>query len=353
VNIAANTAYKINQHHWRRTNMRTTKMRVISKTLSLAVLLLLITPALAGKLYRWVDENGKVHYSDKIPPQHADLSHDRLSNRGIRTSSMPRAKTEEELQRERELERLRAQQQELIEKQLAEDRVLLRTFRSEDDIILARDGKIEAIDVMIRVIQSNIRRYQAKLADMQRRAATLEKTARPVPGHLIDGIDNTLSSINKAYSAINRKEQEKLVISDVFARDQKRFRELKNLTPLAAETEHKQNLSSLKLASCSGPRQCDQAWKLAENFVLQHATTRMQMLSGDIIMTKAPAQDQDISITVSRIADPDADRTLLFMDLFCRETPRGKEHCNSAEVLAIRSAFKEQIEAKQSLAEQP
>ncbi len=37
----------------------------------------------AGKVYRWVDENGEVYYSEKLPPDFEDKKHDELDRRGF------------------------------------------------------------------------------------------------------------------------------------------------------------------------------------------------------------------------------------------------------------------------------
>ena len=37
--------------------------------------LAIAAPASAGKLYKWVDEKGNVHFSDKVPPEAAMLAH--------------------------------------------------------------------------------------------------------------------------------------------------------------------------------------------------------------------------------------------------------------------------------------
>lgn len=60
----------------------------------------------AAQLYRWIDEQGNVHYTGKIPPSQSQRGHTELSDNGIRVRSVPPAKTAEELERERELERL-------------------------------------------------------------------------------------------------------------------------------------------------------------------------------------------------------------------------------------------------------
>ena len=313
-------------------------------SLSLLFALFTVPAAQAGKLYRWVDADGNTHYTDKIPTDQVERSHQELSETGIRTLTVPRAKTREEEEEERKLERLRVEQQRLIDKQQAADRVLLRTFRSEDDLIMARDGKLAAIDVMIKVTQGNIRRHQAKLSYLQHRAATREREGRAVPKALVTNIDTTLRNINEAYANIERKEQEKNTIRQDFARDLTRFRKLKNLTQkpaeAVAEAEEQETSTLPNLANCSDPQACDEAWTRAEAFVDANATTPMQMISDNIIMTAAPAKDRDISITMSRVVNSESGRTVLFMDLFCKDTVIGNEHCQSDSVSAIRQAFR-------------
>lgn len=43
---------------------------------------LLAGPAAAAEVYRWVDENGEVHYSESLPPEYKDQGHDVLSGDG-------------------------------------------------------------------------------------------------------------------------------------------------------------------------------------------------------------------------------------------------------------------------------
>lgn len=44
--------------------------------------LLAAPPAQAGKVYRWVDENGEVHYSESLPPNYKDQGYDVLNQQG-------------------------------------------------------------------------------------------------------------------------------------------------------------------------------------------------------------------------------------------------------------------------------
>jgi len=310
-------------------------------TISFVLLSLLLTvpAAQAAKLYRWVDADGNVHYTDQIPPEQVERARHELSDEGVRTQKVERAKTREEIEEERRLEKLRAEQQRIIEKQQAEDRVLLRTFRSEDDLLMARDGKVTAIDLQIKVIRGNIRRYQERLAQMQRKAANLERAGRPVPKNQVENIETTLRQIKEAYSTIEQKEQDKTRIRQAFATDLKRFRELKNISDPTGGGQDQESGALPNLVSCANPTACAQAWKRAEAFVRQHATTPMQMHSDSIIMTAAPVNDNDVTVTVSRLRNRKTGTTALFMDYFCKDSPGGREHCATASVAAIRQKF--------------
>ena len=313
---------------------------VIALTVAVA---LLLPAGVAAKLYRWVDEEGRVHYSDRVPPDQVKQARTRLDARGIEVEKVDRAKTPEELAREEELKRLKEEEQRLIEEQRQKDRVLLRTFRTEDDILMTRDGKLTTIDASIQIIRSNIRRLKLKLAEMQRNAANLEREGRKISANYLKEIENTRQQLKSYYTAIIRKEQSKETIRQQYAADLERFRELKNLAPKPQEKEQGLPEHSLleTVVRCDSEAACDRAWQLAEAYVRKHATTRLQMLADSIIMTAAPLRDDDISITVSRIRNKEDPGARLFMDLQCKESPRGRDFCNTGEVDRIRTGFRE------------
>ena len=51
--------------------------------LFLSAAILAAGSAMAAKVYRWVDENGEVHYSETLPPDFEDKKHDELDDQGI------------------------------------------------------------------------------------------------------------------------------------------------------------------------------------------------------------------------------------------------------------------------------
>ncbi|MCW8883280.1 MAG: DUF4124 domain-containing protein [Sedimenticola sp.] len=312
----------------------------------LAVAALFAMQAEASKIYRWVDAEGKVHLSDKVPTEYSKNARSVLSESGREVDRVQKAKTEEEIAKEQELEKLRAEQQRLIEIQRAKDQVLLRTFRTEDDLLMARNGKLTAIDSNIHVIRGNIRRMKTRLAEMQQSAASMERQGQSLSTNLLKDIEHTRTQLKDSYTTIIQKEQEKEVIRNVAAKDLARFRSLKNLRDENADPQltAKKDRSLLDtVVICSDDPACDKAWEKVEEYVRKYATTRLQMLSDVIIMSAAPVKDEDISLTASRIRYKDRPGAELFMDLQCKPSPRGADLCQTEQIEQIRVGFKQYL----------
>jgi hypothetical protein len=319
--------------------------RISLGTTLLAVTILLAAGTADAKMYRWVDDDGKVHYSDKVPPDDAKQARSELNSRGVEVEHVEAAKTPEELARQAELERLRAEQQRLIEKQEAEDRVLLATFRSEDDIIMARDGKITAVSVMISILRNNIKNAKTRLADLQMVAAERERSGKKVLPITLEQIEEKRSQISESYASILQREQEQEEIRKKFQYDLERFRILKHLKPRAkTESEEKKEGTLLEtVIMCENESTCNTLWKRAGEYLKAHSTTQLQLVGKNIMMTKAPTKDDDISITISRLSNEDDAGLRLFMDLQCKISPRGKDLCRSEKVRKIRTDFRHKL----------
>ena len=304
-------------------------------------LLLIVGSASAAKLYRWVDEEGNVHFSDTVPPKVMQGEHSRLDQRGMTVEHQGAVKSEEERARESELERLRKEQQRLAEEQKAEDEALLRTFRTEDDIVLTRDGKLAAVDSQIQLTQNNIKQLKRQLASMQADAAKLEKQGRKLSDKHIANIDETQRQIENGYAVILRREQEKAQIAAAYDRDLARFRQLRNLReePLP-EPRSKPTVFLDTMVDCGSADQCALAWTRAKAYVKQHATTPVQVDSERILMTEPPRRNEDLSLTVSRQPPAEGTGERIFLDVQCRDTALGAEFCKSGQVAKIRTGFK-------------
>ncbi|MEJ2395757.1 MAG: DUF4124 domain-containing protein [Candidatus Thiodiazotropha sp.] len=299
--------------------------------------------AQAAKLYKWVDDEGHTHYSDKIPPSEAKRARSQLDEHGVTIDSIEAAKTAEQLRQEEEEDRLRKEQQRLAKIQRQADRVLLRTFRSEDDILMARDGQIQAVDTYIRVTEANIKRLKRTLAEMQKNAAERELSGETVSRRYLNEIETKRQALKDYYASIVEREKEKRRIRESFAKDLKRFRELKQLAQTNDPMQEANQSSAkalLNVYNCGNDKGCDTPWQRAKVYVKQHSTTPVKMLGDNILMTGEPVRNDDISITVSRIHDRKTERTLIFMDLQCKDITLGTALCERGEkVRRIKEEF--------------
>jgi hypothetical protein len=298
--------------------------------------------ALGGKLYKWTDEDGRVHYADRLPAVDAKRAHSALDENGVTIDRVDAAKTPEEIKQAQELERLRQERERLIEKQRAEDRVLLRTFRSEDDIILTRDGQLQAVDASINITRANIKRLKSSLEDLQRLAAARELAGKQISPKLKLEINDKNQALKDAYQSIIDRERDKDRIRIAFAKDQQRFRELKQLEqsndPLQEATESFVE-ALMNVYDCGDNSRCEQAWQRARAYMRQYNTTPITMDADNILMSGTPMEENDISITLSRMQDTKGGNTLIFLDLQCKDSPQGSKFCNSEKVQNIKQGF--------------
>ena len=200
----------------------------------LAVLLVVFAaPASAGKLYKWVDENGEVRYSDRLPPQQSGKKHQQLNSQGVVMSTQEKAKSPEELaaeaeaKRKKEAEEAEAARLKAIQDQ--QDRVLLLTYTSVDEIEHAREDRIAVIDSVIRLIESSVEDTQEKLDRLNKSAERdyLSKNLE-VPGGLAQKIEFLERKIENRNAQLEAKLSDKAKINDKYNADLQRFQELKS-----------------------------------------------------------------------------------------------------------------------------
>jgi hypothetical protein len=310
-----------------------------------AVLLGCATTAGAG-LYRWVDENGQVHYSDRVPPEQSKGARIEFSKRGMPIREIDPAKTAEEMAREQELERMRREQQELIAEQRESDRVLLRAFPTEDDVIMARDGKLATVDIAIGVIFNNLKRMKQKLVGMQQEVDAKLSAGEAVSPSYQAQMSTLRQQIQDAYGQIVQEEERKLGIRDEYARYLKRYQELKNLPGQTGPTQVEGDGMALQLetvVACDGEDQCAGYWRKARTYLEDHAQTPVVLSASAIVMTAPPRRSEDMSLTVSLIPREDEAGNWVFLDLQCYSTPIGERLCESEQARAIRRGFRPAI----------
>lgn len=300
----------------------------------------LFATASQARLYRWVDEAGNVHYTDTLPPTQAERGHTEMSKKGLVIDKTEPAKTAEELRQEEEAKRARLTAERAKKEQEAADQMLLRTYASMDDMIMARDGKIASVDAMIRLTRSNIRRQQDWLRKLRAEAADLERAGKPIPPLMSNNITANEKAVQDAYAIIVEREREKQEIRVSFAKDLRRFRELKNMSETGnAEQADGLGTAPGNLVTCPSAAACDALWGKAVAYLRQHATTPVQTSGPNIVVTAPPARDEDIHLALSRIQDKHGSGATLYLDAQCQPDLSGDTTCKGAAAQRILDGF--------------
>lgn len=196
---------------------------------------LLAVPATVGaqKLYRWVDENGVVHYTDHIPPEHARQDRDVLNQRGIAVGFERGEISDEERAEIARRDQEEADRVRIREEEAARDRILLDTYLSVAEIEDLRDRRIELLDSQIQVTDLYLEELKERLAALQKEASRYKPysdrpDAAPMPEHLATDIERTTASIDLYEQNLDRTRDEMERVRVAFASDIDRFRELKS-----------------------------------------------------------------------------------------------------------------------------
>jgi len=189
------------------------------------------SPASAG-IKCWTNGDGVRECGNIVPPEYSQTGHTEHSRSGVKVKVTERAKTPEELEVQRREAALKAKQERLSRekrrKQTAHDHVLLQTFTTEQDLVLARDDKLVVIDSRIGLTENRVQTLRTNLEMLEAQAARQERGGKPVSEKIKKNIAKVKRQIgkNQAYVQAGRREQEALQTQ--FAADLERFRRLKS-----------------------------------------------------------------------------------------------------------------------------
>jgi hypothetical protein len=182
------------------------------------------------RVYRWVDENGQVHYGDSIPPEYSDLPKQVLNEHAVTVDHLEGRKTEEQIAAEQKARDLAM----LKELQLRADKALLATYLSVEEIVMHRDRRIELFQAQSRVTELYLRNLDRRLTKLKREAASYRPYSEDPDAPLIS--EDLVADINETQATIARhqenllkfREEERQMVAR-FEGDINRFKSLKGL----------------------------------------------------------------------------------------------------------------------------
>jgi Domain of unknown function (DUF4124) len=217
-----------------------TTMARLTTILLLLLSSLWVAPAFsrpAERLYKWVDADGLVQYSNRLPPEAALQERKQISETGrvIKTYNAPQTPEEKaEAKRLAELEELRKDRE---RKRAIHDRSLLASYTSKADMISAQQNKITMVEALIQLTHSRIIAMNERLQKLTEEAAGYERSGKPLPFTLKQQISNLHDLIEHNTRFAADKEAEVNEISKLFARDITRYEELTSKQPATGKKQ--------------------------------------------------------------------------------------------------------------------
>ncbi len=202
------------------------------KHISITIILTLIAAqnGQAIELYKYVNEDGVTVLDSRVPNKYVRFGYTVMSSDGRVLEVVERALTDEEISARDRTAKLEAERKREQEAKEAADANLLRIYSRPEDVIRARDSKLDSINEFINSTQSNLQIKVKQKRQLEAVAADIERTGGTVPGVHIDRIQDVSDRIDLAEQEIATKRQEIEQVKQDYARDLKRVKELYGLS---------------------------------------------------------------------------------------------------------------------------
>ncbi len=140
-----------------------------------------LSMSVQAKLYKWVDENGQVHYGDKVPPKYLKTERQELNEQGALVKKYDRAMTAEEKAEKRRLEAEQRKRENEKRAQALRDRVLTDTYTTERDLIAAREARLDAVDSQIQLAEDIINDSAIRVEKTEKLIMSLRDQNKIIP----------------------------------------------------------------------------------------------------------------------------------------------------------------------------
>lgn len=190
----------------------------------LLLLALAVTAQAQPGLYKWMDESGRVQYSDHPPIQPprsgtAELSHQGMVRQPAETPEARKAREAAAAARKAEEERLRLEAR--------QDKVLLESYRTEADLRRERERQIGTVQSGINALQLRREALARRLADYERDAAGFRRQNKAVPPALDTNRRIAAQEQRDLDQQLMQRQQEAVQLRSRMEADLARYRQLR------------------------------------------------------------------------------------------------------------------------------
>ena len=175
-------------------------------------------------VYRWTDEQGVVHYGDRIPPQYTQQERAVLNSQGVVVRRLDAQRTPEQAAAE-------ARVQQTVFRQKQHDAFLISNYGSVKDIEALRDLRLDQLRGQKAAAQQYVDNLHVRLGALQKTAMTFKPySSRPdahrLPDQVAEDLVRTLNDLRTQSNLLATKNEEETTLKAQFQADIERYREL-------------------------------------------------------------------------------------------------------------------------------
>lgn len=208
---------------------------ILAAALTMAILATSAQAQTKGKLYRWVDKDGKVHYDDALPPEAVNQARTEFNTKtGSTTGSVDRALTAEERAALEAKAASEAEAAKLEEDRKHQEEVMMATYSTENDLRRAYGERLTLLKTTVESTDVSIKNVRENLAMMLQQASDTELSGRKVTDDRIKAIQELHAEHLRQQQFLSNRRIELESLNAEFARVLARYRELKNPAPQPA-----------------------------------------------------------------------------------------------------------------------
>ena len=193
----------------------------------LVVLSLDFNNAEAKKLYKWVDENGKVTYSDQVPPDQIKKEHQELNQDGVVLEKIKNVMTPAERKAEREAKRKQIEAEKLAAKLEVQRKNIIKSYTNEAEIVRLKEERLSALERNIESAKQSLDFQKTSREQLLSMAAAKERSGKKVSKALKSRIVTIEEKINYQLEFIQVKKKEVSKVIAKFNNDLLVYREAK------------------------------------------------------------------------------------------------------------------------------
>ena len=175
--------------------------------------------------YKWTDDQGVVHYSDKVPPEAVSKGATVLDKQGRPVKKIEPAPTPEQLKAKEAAEEDQRARAKVEQDQARKDRALMQSYTSESEIDIAKSRALSTLDAQIKSAQAYSADLTRRQQDLKKRKASFGD--KPIPIDLERDLTNVDIELSRETALIKQKTEEVAAVTAKYDTEKKRWQEIK------------------------------------------------------------------------------------------------------------------------------